>query len=467
MPTATPIATPSTTPQPSPAAGPTAWPRTIRSERGLEPVFAPDGTAYYLAGGLNARLVALDRAGNVKPGWPIEEPKGAQFGRPAVGPDGDVHVEECAGAEVGCVVHRLDEAGRDVPGWPIDLPSDFACIVGSGCAPGDLTFGLDGDLYVSHPRKSRGLRVLALDASGRIKPGWPVEPPRDGLHWGDLQIGGDGTLYLLGVPDGGGTRSRIAAFGRDGSRRPGWPVPVPGVREYLVGPEGTVVTWRFVDDVGELCMDPRRTVYTVLGAEGHRLPGWPRGSEGSASRPAIGADGTLYYVSRTYRAYAHDLTGEIKAGWPVPAPGASGACGPETPSLAPDGTVFIVGDAVWARSPDGGRRPGWPYRPRGSLVGPCFDSECYGGHQAPAFGADGTAYLVAYRSAPGGVRAEIVALDSEGQVKPGWPYRLPFDANEVSVGPISVSPDGRVIVQGGGWSPYILLALDPDGTLAD
>jgi len=47
-------------------------------------------------------------------------------------------------------------------------------------------------------------------------------------------------------------------------------------------------------------------------------------------------------------------------------------------------------------SPDGHSPSGWPYRPAGQLIGPCLDSECFGGHGAPAFGPDGTVYLVFY-----------------------------------------------------------------------
>lgn len=65
-----------------------------------------------------------------------------------------------------------------------------------------------------------------------------------------------------------------------------------------------------------------------------------------------------------------------------------------------------------------------------------------------------------------GVRAEVVALDRQGQVKPGWPYRLPFDASTVDIFALILSLDGRLFV-GGGYSRMALLALDPDGTLSD
>ncbi len=476
IPSALPSASPSVaqaTPSASPSASPpsagvvSAWPLTIVSERGLEPIFGPDGTAYLVTGGRDAQLIALDRAGYMKPGWPIDVRPGAELGSPAVGPDGSVYFEECAGSPVECVLHRLDGTGRAETGWPIDVPADFACSAG-GCRPNAVHVGPDGTAVVSHWRDAGGLQFLGVDSTARPRPGWRIVPDiTGGLWWSDVQFGPDGTLFMLGMPDGGSDlRTRIAAYGPDGNLRPGWPVAVPGRSEYVLGPRGTVVVRSFVDDTGELCNNPRRTVFTVLGADGRTLPGWPRGSTGYASRPVVDSEGTVYYVSATYRVYAHDVAGEVRTGWPVAAPGADDGCGPERPSVAPDGTLVVVGDEVTALSPDGRLRPGWPYRPAGSLSGPCFDSECYGGHGAPAFGQDGTVYLVVYHEDQAGIRAEVVALDPQGRVKPGWPYGLPFDAGTISVGRTTVSPDGRLIVGAGGSSPYVLLALDSDGQLS-
>jgi len=454
------------------------WPLTVFSERtfGSEPVFGPEGTVYLLAGARDAQgeyqqsLVALDAAGYMKPGWPIEEPPGSDFGSLAVGPDGSVYIEECGSPEVGCVLHRLGAIGRELPGWPFEVPPDRV----RGCHPcfNRVDIGSNGTAYLFYWRVG-GLQVMAIDASGKIMPGWPVVPDVQGVWWANAQLGSDGTLFILRLPDGSASPASLAAFGPDGRLRAGWPVSVPDRSDYLLGPQGTVVVWSLIDDVGELCSNPRRTVFTVLGPDGRTLPGWPRGSKGYASRPVFGADGTVYYVSALDNVYAHDRAGEIKAGWPVAVPGANNGCGPTGPYLAPDGTVYVLADdyvlgsEVAARSPDGRSRPGWPYRPAGQLSLPCLDTDCANRPAAPAFGPDGTVYLVVYRADPAGSRLEVVALDRQGQLKPGWPYRLPIDPTSVECCWLTVTPDGRLFVQGGHSQHYFLLALDPDGRLSD
>ena len=53
--------------------------------------------------------------------------------------------------------------------------------------------------------------------------------------------------------------AQLWAFGANGRPRSGWPVPVPDIRRYQIGSQGDVVVWSLIDDVGELCHNPRRT----------------------------------------------------------------------------------------------------------------------------------------------------------------------------------------------------------------
>lgn len=462
------------TPAPSPEspAAPSEWPITVGDS---DTIFGPDGTTFYLArdrkGEYNRLAIALDAAGHVKTGWPVEAPPESFFGSLTVDPDGSVYLDECGGPEF-CELkrlHRLDATGREATGWPFEVPDDLACP-----APGQCSLSVladpSGGIYLQHDAGDEQ-RVIAIEPDGDRRPDFSLV--LDDYGWSDMQVGPDGTLFVVRRPIGTPTHdpslgvidkdAQLWAFGSNGKPRPGWPVPMPNIDRYQVAPEGDVVVRSLIDDLGELCNDPRRTVFTVIGPDGRTRPGWPRGSTGFASFPAIGRDGTLYYVSATHRVYAHDRTGEVKDGWPVLVPGAAIACAPPTPRVAPDGTIFVAGDALAAMSPDGLALSGWPYRPAAQVSPPCFDTECFPGPaNAGIIAPDGTAYVVVHRADPSGVRAEVVALDRQGRPKAGWPYRVPFDANTVTVS-ASVSADGRLFVRGGDQ----LLALDPDGRLAD
>jgi hypothetical protein len=81
----------------------------------------------------------------------------------------------------------------------------------------------------------------------------------------------------------------------------------------------------------------------------------------------------------------------------------------------------------------------------------------------PAFGPDGTVYMIVYHADPAGAWMDVVALDREARLKPGWPVRLPIDPAVDEVYALSMSPDGRLVVQ----SQNGLLALDADGSISD
>jgi outer membrane protein assembly factor BamB len=425
------------------------------------PIFGPDGTVYLLADARDSQdayrqsVVALDQSGRVKAGWPFELPLESAFGWVRVGPDGSVYVEECGGPRVGCALHRLGTNGRELAGWPFIVP---AC-PSSGTCWSSLLIGPDGTAYIASPDDGR---LIAINASGKIKPGWPVSLDGHDGSWVDMELSSDGTLFVFTWPGGRENQASLAAFSPGGSLRPGWPVSIPG--GYVLGPQGTVAVMWGIDDAGELCSDFRRTVFTVLGSDGRTLPGWPRGSKGSASRPVVGADGTVYYVSALGNVYAHDRSGEVKAGWPVSVPGVFPGCGFYGPYLAPDHTVYVLGDELAAMSPDG---TGWRYRPEGSLGGFSCDTDGQN-RPPPAFGPDGTVYVAVL--AHSADSWEVVALDREGRVKPGWPHRVHIEEPRSDIRSLTMSPDGRLYVATGTCaSPRnaMLLALDPDGQIPD
>jgi len=168
----------------SPAVG--GWPYNLDDLS--YPAFGPDGTVYFLTRDsrdeYQQNLVALDAAGHVKPGWPIEEPPGSDFGSLALGPDGSVYIEERGGLEVGSVVHRFDASGQDLSGWPFEVPPSFTCPAGEPyytddprtpavndpCYPPGLDIAPNGTVYLTNHRPV-GPRLIAINPSGEIRRG--------------------------------------------------------------------------------------------------------------------------------------------------------------------------------------------------------------------------------------------------------------------------------------------------------
>jgi outer membrane protein assembly factor BamB len=396
----------------------------------------------------------------VKPGWPIAEPPGADYGSLKVGPDGSAYIEECGGREVGCVLHRLGADGRELPGWPFQVPPASVCLASDPCVS-YLVIGSEGTVYLVTWAKTRGQQqIIAIDGAGKVRAGWPVALDDEYGWWSYPQVGSDGTLFMEITPSEAEDAFRLWALAPDGSPRPGWPLSVPTAGRFQLGPEGTVVVVSYEPLVdpsqGGLCGNASRTVFTVLGPDGRTLAGWPRGSTRYASSPVVDPDGTVYYLSALGNVYAHDQAGEVKAGWPVSVAGVYPGCAFYGPYLGPDGTIYVLGDEVVAIFPDG---TGWRYRPTGGLRWPCSDVDCVPFPMAPAFGPDGTVYITVLR----GDSAEVVALDRQGNMKPGWPYRTPVDPTDPQAPLLTSSPDGQLYVALGDW----LLALDPDGRVSD
>jgi hypothetical protein len=126
---------------------------------------------------------------------------------------------------------------------------------------------------------------------------------------------------------------------------------------------------------------------------------------------------------------------------------------------------------VTALSPDGSSRPRWPHSPAGSLYS--LTTEGYAGalRPAPAFGPDGTVYVAVFGREEAHDVTDIVALDRQSQLRPGWPYRLPIDVPPNGNGALllAVRPDGRLYIDVVECCApgRTLLALDPDGRISD
>lgn len=454
------------TPPPDPEPTPGGWP--YPADGTSQPVFGLHGTAYLLAdapeaaGDDQSSLVAVDASGRVVPGWPIKEAVGSDFGQMLAGSDGSLYMEECGARPVGCALHRFGSDGVEPPGWPFEVPTSSACLSDDQCSS-YLVIGPGGTAYLTSWHQTRNqTQLIAIDGDGKVVPGWPVAVDDPYGYSAEPELGADGTLFILsGFDERENAWTSLAAFAADGSPRPGWPVSLPAIAGFRVGPRGTVVVVSFAPladpSQGGLCSDASRTVFTAFGLDGRTLPGWPRGSKGFASGPVIDAEGTVSYLSALGNVYAHDRSGTVKVGWPVSVPEVFPGCGFYGPYLGPDRTVYVLGAELDAILPDGS---GWRYRPTGGFKWPCFDMDCVPVPAAPAFGPDGTVYV----AVPLGDSSELVALDHDGLVKPGWPYPLPVDPTKTPAPVLTVSPDGRLYV---GLGDTMVLALDPDGQISD
>ena len=454
-----PTPTPSSTPTtrllrdcPLPAGATRGWPVAGASE----PVFGTAGVVFAVLrrdywDETSYAIVHLDALGRVKPGWPIclLEP-GGQVGL-AVGGDGSLYATICQPEAGGCVLHRFTVEGDEPPGWPLPLEGMTSC-----AAP---LVASDGIVYASCDVRSDDSHLLAgltvaVDPNTGVRPGWPVDVG------GQLEMAADGTLYVRawsGYPDV--SPLTVTALDPNGTLRPGWPRSWPADTFVRLAPDGTLTAWWYENrQGGEGGFVADRTFYALFGADGRTLPGWPRTTGEAASAPGIGPDGTLYYDSVDGDVFALDRRGVVKRGWPVRGVGGSDlAVSP--PFVSTDGSILALDrSGVTALNPGGGRLWSWGPGRSGSL------SRCLGAtpcaervDDPPVFEPDGTVYVRAYEwdADTGNSTAAIVALDERGNVRPGWPHRLPG-------GPTTpyVAPDGRLYLAGSKG----LYALNSDGS---
>jgi hypothetical protein len=175
------------------------------------PTFGPDGTVYVTRGASRgpgsadasaaSTLLAFDRTGNAKAGWPVSLPTGygvlgsepsvsqASADPPTIAPNGSIYVIAARDDAAGLgdnVVFAVLPNGRPAPGWPLDIGSGqlsnvLADSAGSGwLAAGNLVYVVSDN------------RILGLQSDGTLAPGWPLSRPC-----------GAATLWVAQTPDGG------------------------------------------------------------------------------------------------------------------------------------------------------------------------------------------------------------------------------------------------------------------------
>ena len=211
------------------------WPWTAAMPAS-DPTFGADGSVYLTVGyvigwggsatqdRLSHQIVALGPDGHMKPGWPFMLPAnvGPQFpwitegdiavGEPPVlGPDGTLYVVAAKGVwgAGGNLVYALGSGGTALHGWPYATTlSDGSPNLATGGAAGALPPVPDSAGTVYLAVRSGPLRgtpaghdeIVALDAAGHVRPGWPVA-----LLTGTAVVG---------------TRCPATAFGGEALRQP-------------------------------------------------------------------------------------------------------------------------------------------------------------------------------------------------------------------------------------------------------
>ena len=374
-----PAPTPSDAPSPSTPSGdpggPTGWTPVHGSaygDGGLTTAPMHDGGLYIVVHGWPEVLTSLDRAGEVRPGWPVTL-------RTDYGCDFGVAVDDSVRAVCGSAAYAYDAQGRSLDGWPVELGDESRAMAVAGrdlhvqiAKRQWVTVGPDGvvesregrmpeaDRYRAtirwavdrwgEPTEAKPWKVTLSGAKGVLR-GWPVMVPGSAS---EPVVGKDGTVYLVAMGKRYGS-SRLIVINRAGKR----------------------VTSRtaFMKDV-----PPHDGTWY-----GPYIP----------QSPLVGPDGSVWVVGRT-SAYAFDPKGRLRDGWPVKLRGEPGSTG---------------------------------------YCGPCGDTDCYTHPTVPFIDQAGTLYVLRAPSSKS-TGGSVLAIGLDGKVVPGWPVRLKRAGSEFWYGKV-------------------------------
>lgn len=384
--------------------------------------------------------------------------------------------------------------------WPVTVDGPCPAI--------EMDYAIRGFVVACDP--PGGAVIHAFDQDGSTIPGWPraLGVELASVNWNDRSLGcGPDTSPLLVAPDDAivvatnpGPVAEVVVLEPDGSVRRGWPQPFPGDRP---GPDGwggdgcrglaiapdasSIVAWGYqgvVDQSMELEAD--RTEFVAWDLAGRVRLGWPFGSRGAASGPALRADGGIAYTSRSGKVWAHDPSGAVRDGWPyeIPDLGADDVVGAPITSRSGQLVVLESGFVVDGRDhrlhvigPDGRGVARLQIRPLVETRCLFGDTPC-GGEVAAAihprtdvaYVALGARHDVSAADDPGG---SILAIGADGTVVDGWPVAL---GPRVHALHLQLSLDGQLLVDavrcvptgcGEGPNETVSIAIEPDGSILD
>ncbi len=344
------------------------------------------------------------------------------------GPEGGLYV--LISTERRSVLALLDSSGQPGPGWPIAL-DDTWCFLPAAADDGSvrLVCGFYGGTIGP---------AFAFEQDGRLRAGWPVELV-GGPSAAEPVVDG-GELYVVAVDLVEGVTVQLVAIAADGSFRTGTQAETPPSnqqdRNMELGPDGTGYLLAYPNDpTGD-------TEITAIDLGGVR-PGWLARVKGRPSGLAFGVDGRIYATEadpgdRSSRIVAFGPDGRpLSSGSDAIAVAATSAYqgagpydGPPPPAVSDGGTVFLVtedgGTTVYALDAVGDVNDGWPYRdtiglqwshvPLGDVGTPSWRSD-------PSVGPGNVLYLL-HPPRTASVGGSIVAIGPDGRVRPGWPVVL-------------------------------------------
>jgi hypothetical protein len=268
------------------------------------------------------------------------------------------------------------------------------------------TVGPDGTVFLDY--------LPPLDQTGHARKGWLQLP--DKSYSAPDAFGSDGTAFIA-VDDTednlGNPVTRVYAFGTNGKLRAGWPVDVEDYSEIIPGPSGSLYVLEGQNS-DELTVK-------VLSSAGKRTGSWSHSLPGTQCGEALRPDGTLFIASAPTATasdcsiWVYGPTGQLLSrapvrGWDGIRMASNGTVVAWGYDLQPYSSSTIAQTRVAVIGTDGLPVSGWPVT---------FEGEV----SAPAFGDDGTIYLT--QLGIGTAPSKVLALDSSGAVKLGWPAALP------------------------------------------
>jgi outer membrane protein assembly factor BamB len=247
-----------------------------------------------------------------------------------VGPDGILYGDDGA-------VDPTDGATLWSPRNPLSYP----------CVPAVLNNGTIIFAGVDKGLRSRAY-AMAVDASGReiwrtwLGEGKWLDVAGDGVAVNGPTIGRDGTIYVSASAFGGDepTGAVYALDPASGAIRWAFSVPSSSFRAPVLAPDGTIYA---PDDGG----------HTLYALNAHGSKRWSIPAQCEATDPAVGSDGTVYLLvfssvgGAATRMELEAISPDGTLKWKVPSD-AQGSV-----AIGPDGTLYVVGEALHAVSSAG------------------------------------------------------------------------------------------------------------------